>query len=114
MNTRKKTYNHTTHYACREVIEDSAGQNFMGCCCTGHKCLPHDTPNTIEEVLHAVGLMYTTEEAVMKARADIKALIEQEKKKAEQDRIEKSKSFCGCPMCYHHASAFELGVEDNE
>ena len=28
---------HTTHFACKEVLERDGGKA-IGCCCTGHKC----------------------------------------------------------------------------
>lgn len=28
---------HTTHYACKEVM-DKYGDKAAGCCCTGHEC----------------------------------------------------------------------------
>jgi len=36
-NKQKKTKNHTTHYACKEISE-KYGDKAIGCCCTGHEC----------------------------------------------------------------------------
>lgn len=33
----RHTRNHTTHYACKEIINRDGGKA-VGCCCTGHKC----------------------------------------------------------------------------
>ena len=32
-----KTKEHTSHYACKEII-DKDGDKAVGCCCTGHNC----------------------------------------------------------------------------
>lgn len=42
----KQPNNHTTHHACKEVMERDGGKA-VGCCCTGHEC-KRDNPRPPE------------------------------------------------------------------
>ena len=43
----------------------------------------------------------------------IMQLIDSAITEAQQDRIKRNKSFCGCPMCTHHSEPYEAQLKNN-
>lgn len=42
------------------------------------------------------------------AKQELTNLIQTLEQKAKDERVKKAKSFCGCPMCYFHVSAYAI------
>ncbi len=55
--------------------------------------------------------MHSTATSV--ATEQIVQLIDSAITEAQQDRIKRNKSFCGCPMCTHHSEPYEAQLKNN-
>lgn len=49
--------------------------------------------------------------AVWVAPPEVSQLLKVYSQKRKDQRIKDNKSFCGCPMCEHHTSAYELNKD---
>lgn len=67
--------------------------------------------DTLEEWSRPGGKNHDMIKLAYKFTDTIQALIASKVLEAEKERVEKNKSFCGCPMCEYHTSAFALQAQ---